>query len=876
MTPSISRRSFLRRSTGAGLGLAMASQSFTREALAAGKGRLLHTIDCTQEYPPERYFDSGGIVVTTTKAGAYREAAPLSRSRFGYRFPIENIGKPHQVIIRYPDDKRRFMCIMDGSSYDLTTGLFTGWAQPLTGRIQEVQQVFWPRWEDCSIVFMTWGEGEPAAAASIEVWELEDLPPLDVPGDPNDGSRREFGIQYEDPVGGCMSEGARNRAEWIDHYVQYAKHTGQKLLIHPMAWYHGPVYPSQREPSSALEVAVAEDRTQYFRWTTHPTDWFATLLERFGEENLEFQGSLTLLRLGTLMEKMNIDLDAIKGGAETYNNMLWNDHVQESTRDWTPLYNARNFNAIAELLKDRPSIEPYGGDIPPFVYGERPNTAYPMGPMFNPLHPTVQEAILGFVQEIGAKYGKYPAFKGISFNMFGSAMPWFGSLHSGYDDYTAALFEAETGIKIPVKGDAPNRFSMRYAFLTSTCRPAWVAWRCRKIRALFGKIHATLSAERTDLRVTVTLWFETVIFGIYGAVSAQHQLYARPATHVLHREAGIDPALYGDTPGLVVDVEQGNPRDRGGHPPHPASGMNTPVENSTMYRDFDFLDQESLDVMHAHAQPGVFMFNCWVEAWGKHVWSLPDPDDPNLPEMRLMDGEPAEGIFRMNSEYPEDDFWWKSQSRITPGFPGGPHFMEPYAHALAELDACRITRGGLILDKAHSAAIQPFAQAYRALPKVKFNTVGTKTDPVAVRTLLHDGVRYVYAVNRDYYPVDLELRFDNRIGTMRDLAVNTAVAATDTWRTTLGPYELRVLSIPREYSVVGFVTAVQPEITADLTERTMAAFQSFEKLRAQGMLIPGMDRFEARMRKALSEKRYAWLRRALTGYIARQARQRTA
>ena len=60
--------------------------------------------------------------------------------------------------------------------------------------------------------------------------------------------------------------------------------------------------------------------------------------------------------------------------------------------------------------------------------------------MFNPLHPTVQEAIIGFAREIGQRYAKFPAFRGISFNMFAAAMPWFGSIHSGYDDYSVNLF----------------------------------------------------------------------------------------------------------------------------------------------------------------------------------------------------------------------------------------------------------------------------------------------------------------------------------------------------------------------------------------------------------------------------------------------------
>jgi len=141
--------------------------------------------------------------------------------------------------------------------------------------------------------------------------------------------------------------------EWEERVITYARHSGQKLLVYPMAWYAGPQFPSRREPSDGINIVVARDRKQYIMWTTHPADWYATLLERFGKEGLQFQGSLTLLRLGSLLKNMNIDLEAIRGGADTYNNMLWNNRVQSGTNDWTPLYNALNLATIAENRKDK-------------------------------------------------------------------------------------------------------------------------------------------------------------------------------------------------------------------------------------------------------------------------------------------------------------------------------------------------------------------------------------------------------------------------------------------------------------------------------------------------------------------------------------------
>ncbi len=872
MSDRTTRREFLAIMAGAGATLATGARWNVALAEAVSKGRLLHRIDCTLDYPPERYLALGEVRVVESPIGSYREAqgAPPS-ARFGYRFPIESVGRPHVAVIRYPDDKRRFMCINDGTCYDLTTGVFTGWAQPISHTMLELRQVFWPRWNDCSILFMTWGAGEPAAVAEIKIYELADLPPLDVPGDPCDGTRRELGIQYEDPCGAGASEGALSCDEWIDRVTQYARFSGQNLLIYPIAWYHGPLFPSEREPSGAFDVVVARDRKQYVRWTTTPTDWYAKMLERLGQQGLAFQGAMTLMRLGSLLEKMNINLDAIKSGADTFNNMLWNNCVQSSTNDWTPIYNARNYKTLTEDNKTKKPIEPWSQSPSRLAYGEVGNPGH-AGPMFNPLHPTVQEAIIGFARELGHRYGKYPAFKGIAFNMFAPAMPWFGSIHSGYDDYSVGLFQKETGIDVPVDPKAADRFSRRYEFLTFVCRPAWVDWRCRKIRDLFGRVRMALAEGRADLRVTVTLWDETFVNFTRGPMPAL-QLDARQSMLDLYRDAGIDIDLYRDEPGLEMDRGTADARDRGGHG---NDGIGAPLASQTMYRDFEFLDQPSLDALAKHDRPGAFIFNCWVEAWGDIRWFRPADNDSNVAALSLMDGRPAEGVFRMNSEYPKDGFWWDSQLRITPGFQGGVHFMEPYAHALAELDACRITRGGLFLDKAHTEAIQQFARAYRSLPREKFTTIGASTDPVAMRTLVQDGRRYLYAVNRDYYPVNVDVAFSAAPKAVRDLATGEKMDLPQRWSVVLGPYELRSFTLAPDVEISGFAATPPEDIVRGLREDANLALAAFGKVRKAGKLVPGMDELEQRIRAALANGKPAWIRRALMSHIVRKCRALSA
>jgi hypothetical protein len=829
-------------------------------------GRLLVAIDCTADYPPERYFACGLTEVIAGPAGRYRQAEARPLARFGYRFAVEHVGRPHLAVIRYPDDRRRFMLIMDGTEYDLSTGVITGGAQPHSGRLLELRQVFWPRWQDCSLVFTTWSTGEPAAAASFEIRELDGLPELEVPGDPCDGSRRQLGVQYEDPCGTGASEGALSKEEWAERIVAYMRHSGQGLLVYPLVWYHGPQYPSQREPADAFDTVVAPDRRQYARWTTHPPEWVAPLLDRLAAARLEFVASLTLLRLGSLMRRMNCDLAAIVAGADTINNMLWCDQVQTGTSDWTVVYNARNYPGLLEYHaagKDQ-------GDFP-WMYGEK-GGQHP-GPIFNPLHPVVQEAVVGLVQEVVQRYGAFPAFRGLSLNLWHATIGWFASLRAGYDDYTTALFARETGIQIPVDDRAPDRFSRRHQYLTGVCRPAWIEWRCRKVQALVCRLRDVVVAARPDLRLTLTVWDETTVPQLLGWATGGHQHPARLSTLELYREGGIDLEQLGREPGVAVDLGLGNTRDRGGHPPDSTGGTAAPPEGASMYRDHDFLDRQTLTAMAELPDPGAFIFNCWVEAWGQHRWFPCAPDDAQAAALAVMSGQPAEGIFRLNSEYPEDGFWWDSQLRISPAFPAGDHFLEPYAHAVAELDARRITRGGLFLDKAHTELLQGFAPAYRSLPAVQFATVGSSTDPVAVRTVLHGGRRYLYLVNREYYPVEVRVRFSGRPIGLQDLATGEPIAAAADWEVVLGPYQLRALALCDQVGVDGFTATPPAPVAQALAEQVGQAAHDLALLAARGLALPGAEQLWRELPAALAAGRLAWVRRALHSYVVRKSRQ---
>lgn len=751
----------------AGIGLLATSIACADEAEI---GRMVAEIDCTREYSADRYFECGKVVVTSSTAGRYREAAPDPDSRFGYRFAVEHVGKPHVAIVRYPDDKTRCMSVSDGTCYDLSIGIFTGsatphreytgLAQPLSGKMLEIRQVFWPRWKDCTIAFGNTTQGEPAAAAHVAIREFESLPPLDVRNNLGDGAKRSLGISYEDPCSHSSDLGALTFDTWLDRMVTFTKYSGMNRLTYPVIWYHGPLYPSATEPANYFDWSVAgPNRNLYIRWTTQPEDWVERLLDRFDRENIEFVSQVTYIRLGSLMAKMNTDLDAIRAGADTINNMRADDKVQSGAGDWTGEYNVRNFEQQKRYREQGKSWRQC-----PLQYGETHDGGGPKGPIFNPVHPVVQKALLRSVREIATRYGKHPSYKGLHVFCYGSSTLGFGSLRAGYDDTSIRLFEQETGIRVSVDGKRPDRFSKRYAFLTAKeQRDKWIAWRCAKITDLICRMRDELVSVRPDLVL---------------AISPRGG-----------RDAGIDAEAISKEPGITIT--------RGLNGLHPCASSVT-------------ADSPTCETVN--------IFNTWIERWGKHRWWSCDPNDAQARKLAVILGKPAEGICRMGSVYPKDGFWWpEAQLRITPAFSGGVHFMRHYANAVARFDPLVLSRGGLTLDRGHAHLLRPFALAFRALPAKKFETVGASTDPVTVRTAVDGGRRYVYLVNREYYPSNVIVTLSNAKGETVDLSGNDKLPTTKTWKLTLGAYELKSFALAPEVGIAEF-TAMQPDrITTQLT-----------------------------------------------------------
>ena len=722
------------------------------------QGKLVASFDCTKEYNSDVFFGKEGVHLVESPIGKYLETSNKALTRFGYRFPLKHATKPHMLIVSYPDDKSRHMMINDGFSYDLSTGVFTDGEYKATNTVREIHNIFFPRTTDMTLTFMAWGKNEPAAVFGFAVYELEELKEYHIEKT-NVKETRKLGVQYEDPCGAVSDLGAQCFEEWSDKFIEYAKHVGQNIVVYPINWYAGPLFNSKKQPGGLLYWLSLPDRDQYFIASSKPDDWITPFLDKCEAAGIDFIGGMTLLRLGNLMKNMNIDLESIVNGADTYNNMRYDNKVQTSCNDWTTSYNALNYEKM--IAEGRTRFDTKGFE---YIYGEKKDE-FGGAPIFNPLHPEVERQLVEYFEEISEKYGHKKAFKGVSINIWHATMIWFSSLQVGYDDYTVNLFTKETGIKIPCEPTDPDRFRKRYEYLTRRNRRLWISWRCKKIHDLIIKLRNALRRHNESLCLYLCAWNETVRLKMFGPFNESSQYPVFLSEDEFLREGGIDLSLFAEDEEICISVEQNQHRDSCGWSTH---GINRPEEEKHFFHDLAYMDDSWTKVMKELPKSGAFTMDSWSEGWGNHLYMPFNEHKPNIDKALEKFKFKNITFYQENCKLEDDGFWFDSQRQITSCFPTGRNYLEPFAHAVAEFDPLYLLRGGLYLDCSHAKEMQEYASVYTNLPAVKFDTVKGNGAQVVVREKNFSGKSYVYAVNREPYSVLVNVELEN-IGVVPNL-----------------------------------------------------------------------------------------------------------
>ena len=127
----------------------------------------------------------------------------------------------------------------------------------------------------------------------------------------------------------------------------------------------------------------------------------------------------------------------------------------------------------------------------------------------NPAHPVYRKMAVRFCEEMGRRYGKYPAFAGIRsrywYGCEAGFEPWWRSWDLGFDDWTVAQFAKEKGLDLKPVGTDQSAFLTRRADITNRYGKVWSAWRAQKVFTLREEMLAALRkyAPQAELFVSV-------------------------------------------------------------------------------------------------------------------------------------------------------------------------------------------------------------------------------------------------------------------------------------------------------------------------------------------------------------------------------------
>jgi len=749
-------------------------------------------IDCTATPPAEGFWEKDGATRVVEKPfGRYRESSGLGRDGdgywgldgFSYRVKLPEVDVLYRIRVEYPDDDRRSMAfwINDGSepkgtaSANVNTGgVETGDQYPLTNAIQTHEAFFYPQAKDEVIVAVLNLVPSMKAAASRIIIERVDS---GLPAAPLGETRgRAMGFYFEESgrwrkfFGAGKSGGIEEDIKTLNRWAQWNRYLGANLMFPTINVYQANHYPSRlldgyfSRPFNEVRLAslVAEKYGGEFVPEFHLTgqDWF----------DKEVMG-------------------------------VWSEQTKKDGKDILQVHFASP-EAEEMILRDRDGNFKHSWE--PFMY--------------NALHPRVQELYINLLGELADSLADSKAFGGISSRMMFS-WQWQGwnalpNMSWGYDDWTIAYFEKDTGIKVPGKlGDA-LRFRERYNFLTGPQREKWIAWRCEKVFDYHRRMLARIQKAKPEARLFFN-WF---------GLDRRHALSADMLDQM--REVGMDWRKYANEQDIVIIPPGGTYGRR----------YSLPIT-----------DAEKLDSVH----------------------------DRGIQEAGRFGGR-AYGIYSDYYEVNRNLDWaklgGKPYSAFDSNLPSGLNERGMYAQAVAECDTGFFSNGGSGWIFGTPSVIQPFLREYRALPAVPFEAWEKAKDPVAVWSHRDkEGTLWFYLVNR--LPISVEVSLELEKGKVFPAPGGDQIELADSvMKLSLEPFMMRSfratekaqladiqVTVPEAYiaslkPMLDFVRTLRPEVESRRVAPELSDADAQAALEAFDGALSAFDRGEYYKARALLER----------------------
>lgn len=415
-----------------------------------------------------------------------------------------------------------------------------------------------------------------------------------------------------------------------------------------------------------------------------------------------------------------------------------------------------------------------------------------LAPYYNLLDPRVQQAMLGVVQEVAARYGHHDSFGGLALQLSPDGYAQLPGEGWGYDDRTVARFQRDTKVQVP--GSGPQRFAQRAKFLAAPGREAWIAWRAAVVADFHRRLQHEIAARHSGAKLYLA--GGTLLEDRQTQYRLRPTLPRRARIEEAIRELGISVQAYRANPGIVLLRPQ---LLRPSADPLPVQALQTEI----------YLSGEMDRLFAGMAERGNLFYH--------------EPQKARL------------ASFDVNSPFGAANtyIWLVSQMS-----PSGDRNRRRFVHSLAVSDAHELFDGGWLLPLGQEGALLDLISVYRQLPAGNFETAAAETQPVTIRTLSRDGQTFVYLVNDSPWRVAVSMQLDappncrlEKIGESHGVGPLVRSSTLATWNVSLRPYDLVAarLSAPNvqvrnpAVSVPGEVRLTLEKKITDLVARVAAS-----------------------------------------------------
>ena len=727
------------------------------------KRELIQEIDCAKQTPD---YSSAETKVVESPLGAYRESGDKGRvgfnmnaDWFAYRLQLPSIQEPYLIEVEDPDDDERTGLISFvercPNPYAPTLGYASGGVYSLSNTMLTHQLYVYPREKDPRLLLQTWRTGMKMAAAKIRVYRLSSLPPalkLDPKGR-SFGGYQEENIRFTSYYGSTPDgDGWANFDKAAQRFGAHSRFIGANLWQQTIGNYQATLWPCKTIKGYGSESEGS---------------WCVTgPLSRKDP----FKKDIVRLQLLTC-EKYGIDY-------------LGEQHLPPNRA--FQLHMDKEFGG-------KGTLEDNGPQKPWLAVSKTGECAVPSvsKPYWNVFYPGVQDWSASVMTEVADRYKDSPAFKGVVVRLMSwvfSAWQTVPSIAWGYEDFTIALFQKETGVNVPVAVDAPDRFAKRHAWLMANAYDKWVNWRCAKVYAYHCRLAKILTDARPDLKLFISA------YGPDFTASYTEAEFQEKGWDGLIKESGIDLALYNKNPAMSVQAVIV-------YPSSAVRGGKTPLEMA-FGRETNWNTRQT--VVTAHEAKGGTVCAVHLDA---------DSFEGEMVEGTAIGYDPSFKVRNNTTIH--------GAGVVTPA---GIHFLERFAEAMASGNMTVISDGSHGYDQQQPQYMRAFLAEYRPLPPIGMQPVEAGADPVAVwQGAGDDNSMYFYIVNRLDQPVTAELRFAGAAAPVRLATKEQLKLDGDVLKLTLKPYELLSFAGGPADTRITAVKAVVPEgVRAAL--RTQIAF----------------------------------------------------